>query len=199
MVAISVGEPNEAVVASVEGLGRRLRKARSGRFTVRQLADAAGVSAGIISQVERGQGNPSFRTLYRISQALDLRVGDLIDGQQRPEAAGAAVVRADHRKRLQLGAQGLVYELLTPNLQGHLEMLLTRVSAGFSNENAPFRHEGEECVLLLDGSLEVKVGEVMYQLDTGDAITYDSGLTHWWRNPTDTQALIVGAVTPPSF
>ncbi len=199
MRVIDVGGSNEAVVASVAELGRRLREARSGKFTVRQLADAAGVSSGIISEVERGHGNPSFRTMYRISQALGLRVGDLIDEQRPPPSAGASVVRAHQRKRLQLGTEGLVYELLTPNLQGRLEMLLTRVPAGFSNEADPFQHVGEECVLLLDGSLEVMIGEQMHRLDPGDAITYDSGLAHWWRNPTETDALIVGAVTPPSF
>ena len=157
------------------------------------------MSSGIISEVERGQGNPSFRTLYRISQALGLRIGDLIDDQQRKPTASGAVVRADQRKRLQLGERGLVYQLLTPNLQGRLEMLLTRVSAGFSNEDDPFRHEGEECVLLLEGALDVMVGDRLHHLEAGDAITYDSGTDHWWRNPTDVEAFIVGAVTPPSF
>ncbi len=193
-------EPNQAVAASVVDLGRRLHAARAGRFTVRQLAEAAQVSAGIISEVERGHGNPSFRTLYRISQALGLRVGDLLDDPRRETAAGAAsVVRAHQRKHLRLGSRALVYELLTPNLQGKLEMLLTRVSPGFSNEDEPFLHKGEECVLLLEGSLEVMVGDSFHTLHEGDAITYDSGVSHWWRNPTDVEALIVGAVTPPSF
>jgi transcriptional regulator with XRE-family HTH domain len=183
----------------VTDLGRRLREARAGRFTVKQLADAAGVSAGIISEVERGRGNPSFRTLYRISRALELRIGDLFDDYPEGTTATASVVRAHQRKRLQLGEQGLVYQLLTPDLQGRLEMLLTRVSPGFSNEPDPFRHPGEECVLLLEGTLEVTVGGERYRLHQGDAITYDSGQTHWWQNPTDTEALIVGAVTPPSF
>ena len=176
-----------------------MRSARTGRFTVKQLAEAAGVSTGIISEVERGRGNPSFRTLYQISQALGLRIGDLLDGQREQPEVEAAVVRADQRKRLQLGTHGLVYELLTPDLQGDLEVLLTRVSAGFTNEDAPFEHDGEECVLLLEGSLEVTVGDSLFNLRSGDAITYDSGIRHWWHNPTNDVAVIVGAVTPPSF
>ena len=69
---MSADNSPEAVHEFVADLGQRLREARSGRFTVKELAAAAGVSAGLISEVERGQGNPSFRTLYRISQALDL-------------------------------------------------------------------------------------------------------------------------------
>lgn len=187
------------VEARVTDLGRRLLEARTGRFTVKELAQAAGVSAGLISQVERGHGNPSFRTLYRISQALGLRVGDLFGEEPDHPHAKASVVREDQRKRLQLGNHGLVWELLTPNLQGQLEMLLTRVPAGFSNKEDPFQHRGEECVLLLDGSLEVTVGDQLFELGRGDAVTYDSAQPHWWHNPTDVEALIVGAVTPPSF
>ena len=98
-----------------------------------------------------------------------------------------------------MGEAGLVYQLLTPNLQGRLEMLLTRVLPGFSNEADPFEHVGEECVLVLDGSLEVTVAGKRFRLHAGDAITYDSGLSHWWSNPGDAEALLVGAVTPPSF
>ena len=157
------------------------------------------MSAGIISEVERGRANPAFRTLYRISHALDLRIGDLFEDQPDVPAANATVIHKSQRKRLQLGDHGLVWELLTPNLQGQLEMLLTRVPPGFSNRDDPFQHRGEECVVLLEGSLEVMVGDQKFELGRGDAITYDSGQNHWWHNPTEVEGLIVGAVTPPSF
>lgn len=177
-----------------------MREAREGRFTVRELAAASGVSAGSISEIERGRGNPSFQTLYRVSQALGLQVGDLIGAYQAEGPSTAAtVVKGNRRKRLQMGADGLVHELLTPNLQGELEMLLTVVPAGFSNKDDPFGHVGEECVFVLDGTLEVTVGDETFTLETGDAITYDSGVEHWWRNDSDTDARVVGAVTPASF
>lgn len=181
-------------------LGLRLRAARTGRFTVKELAAAAGVSAGLISEVERGQGNPSFRTLYLISQALGLRVGDLLSPDDDRDQESAQVVRRDQRKILQLGENGLAWQMLTPNLQGKLEVLKTSVPPGFSNEDSPFRHVGEECVFLLSGvALQVVVEDTLFTLEEGDAITYDSGKTHWWSNPTDGHAVVVGVVTPPSF
>lgn len=171
-----------------------------GRFTVRELATAAGVSAGSISEIERGRGNPSFQTLFRVSQALGLQVGDLIGEYEAEDPQrNATVVRRHRRKRLQLGDDGLVHELLTPNLQRDLEMLLTVVPAGFSNEDDVFQHVGEECVFVLEGTLEVQVGSELFQLETGDAITYDSGVEHWWRNTSGHDARVVGAVTPASF
>jgi quercetin dioxygenase-like cupin family protein len=110
------------------------------------------------------------------------------------------VVRRDQRKLLQLGENGLAWQLLTPNLQGRLEVLKTTIPPGFSNREAPFEHEGEECVYLLSGSvLQVTVDEDLFTLEEGDAITYDSGLIHWWSNPSDTNAVVIGVVTPPSF
>ncbi|MDJ0953148.1 MAG: XRE family transcriptional regulator [Acidimicrobiia bacterium] len=193
-------QPAEAVHAHVADIGQRLREARKGRFTVKELAAAAGVSAGLISEVERGQGNPSFRTLYRISQALGIRVGDLLSGDGRSKQAAALLVKRKERKLLQLGEQGLAWQLLTPNLQGKLEVLKTSVPPGFTNKEAPFEHEGEECVYLLSGeSLEITVDDELFTLEEGDAITYDSGKSHWYHNPTRTNAVVLGVVTPPSF
>jgi mannose-6-phosphate isomerase-like protein (cupin superfamily) len=108
-------------------------------------------------------------------------------------------VRAADRVRLQFGSEGLVYELLTPDLHGRLEMLQTRIPAGFDNLTNPFQHEGEECVLVLEGRLCVTMAGETHELATGDAITYDASQPHSWENRTNEEALIVGAVTPPSF
>jgi transcriptional regulator with XRE-family HTH domain len=193
-------QAREAVHAYVADIGQRLREARNGRFTVKELAAAAGVSAGLISEVERGQGNPSFRTLYRISQALGIRVGDLLaEGGQKVHKA-AHLVKRHERKLLQLGEHGLAWQLLTPNLQGRLEVLKTSVPPGFTNEEAPFSHNGEECVYLLSGeTLQITVDNERFTLEEGDAITYDSGKFHWYHNPTRTNAVVLGVVTPPSF
>src|SRR5690349_22782539 len=104
----------------VRALGVALRTARRDRgMTVEGLAAAAGVSSGLISQLERGQGNPAFLTLRRLAEALGLPVAHFVQG---PPSSGI-LVRADQRKRLHLPDADLVCELLTPCLQGNLEVL----------------------------------------------------------------------------
>lgn len=179
-------------------LGEMIRRERSGRFTVQELAESAGISTGSLSQIERGKANPSFRTLQKIATALGLRIGDLVEASTGA-VNGPMVVRQAERARLQLGFDGLVYELITPNLRGALEMLQTRIPPGFSNQSNPFGHQGEECVLVMEGDLVVGVGDEIHELSSGDAITYDPSVPHWWANQTDTEATVVGAVTPPSF
>ena len=190
-------ESEVATDAATRRLGEEIRRARTGRYTVNELAKKAGVSVGLLSQVERGLGNPSFKTLSKIANALDLRIGQLVESAT--VAGSAGVVRKDDRTSFKFGSEGLVYELLTPSLRGRLEMLQTTVPPGFTNEDDPFQHEGEECVLLLAGELSVDIGGERHTLGAGDAVTYDSGRPHWWQNATDEPALIVGAVTPPSF
>jgi mannose-6-phosphate isomerase-like protein (cupin superfamily) len=110
------------------------------------------------------------------------------------------VVRADQRKRLHLPTEdGLIYELLTPDLGGKLEVLRSQIPAGFNNRDRPFQHAGEECVHLLSGTLQVGIAGRRYELAEGDSITYDSSVPHWWVNASGAGAEIIGAVTPPSF
>lgn len=179
-------------------IGAVIRDRRKGRYTVKQLAAASGVSIGVLSEVERGLGNPSYKTLHKIAEALDIQIGELVDDDAGRHST-SGVVRAAERTRLQFGSEGLVYELLTPGLRGRLEMLQTRIPAGFDNLTNPFRHDGEECVLVVEGHLHVTLAGETHELATGDAITYDASQPHAWENRTEDEALIVGAVTPPSF
>ena len=184
----------------VVGLGRSLKAARLERgLTVEGLAREAGVSTGLISQLERGLGNPSFLTLQRLAETLELPFGHFMQG---PQPVGGMVVRADQRKRLivpHAGEAEIVHELLTPDLRGSLEVLRTSVPAGWSNEAQPFHHPGEECVHVLSGRLHVTVGASIFDLEDGDSITYDSATPHWYHNRSEEPVTIIGAVTPPSF
>lgn len=182
----------------VAGLGRTVKSARLDKgLTVEQLARQAGVSTGLISQLERGRGNPSFLILQRLAEALELPFGHFMQG---PTPQGGMVVRANERKRLIVPhPTEIVHELLTPDLRGSLEVLRTSVPAGWSNREQPFHHPGEECVHVLSGRLQVTVGPSSFDLDEGDSITYDSSTVHWYENSGEGPALIIGAVTPPSF
>jgi transcriptional regulator with XRE-family HTH domain len=199
---VTTKHPHEDTPDTTEGdlarIGEVIRDRRKGRFTVKQLAAASGVSIGVLSEVERGIGNPSYKTLHKLAQALGVQIGELVDDAAGPRSR-SGVVRAADRVRLQFGSEGLVYELLTPDLHGRLEMLQTRIPAGFDNLTNPFQHEGEECVLVLEGRLCVTMAGETHELATGDAITYDASQPHSWENRSNEEALIVGAVTPPSF
>lgn len=192
------GRTTDPDAAIVIGLGRAIKAARRGRnLTVERLGREAGVSTGLISQLERGRGNPSFLTLQRLAEALELPFGHFMQG---PQSQGGMVVRADQRKRLIMPhTTEIVHELLTPDLRGSLEVLRTSVPPGWSNQDQPFHHSGEECVHVLSGTLQVTVGTSTFDLAEGDSITYPSATLHWYENHSSEPAVIIGAVTPPSF
>lgn len=191
MTEVSGDEPHE--------LGEIVRSLRAAAgLSLNALASASGVSAGLLSQIERGNGNPSYNTLIKLAQALGVGVGEFFGGSD-PQPQHVELVRAGARRRLLLSEHDLVYELLTPSLNGQLGMIRAQIGAGWSNESAPFVHEGEECVVLVEGELLVVVGGERYELSVGDSITYDASIPHWYQNTTQVGAALIGAMTPPSF
>lgn len=183
----------------MQQLGRLVRGLRADAgLTLVELAEAADVSAGLISQIERGQGNPSYNTLIKLAHALNVKVGEFFGGQE-PEQKAAGVVRAGSRRRLLLSERDMVYELLTPSMNGKLGMIRAQIAAGWSNEAVPYVHDGEECIVVVEGSLVVVIGGERYVLNEGDSLTYDASAPHWYANVEQRPAVLIGAMTPPSF
>jgi transcriptional regulator with XRE-family HTH domain len=172
-----------------------LQLRREGGYSIATLAAMADLSPGLLSQIERGQGNPSLTTLIKLSQALNVPVGRFFGSPD--ESSG--LVRRQDRRRLQVAEDNLVYELLTPHMRGQLGVVRAQIAAGWDNEAAPFLHAGEECVTIVRGELQVSVNGQQYLLQEGDSLTYDSALPHWYRNATEHDAALIGAMTPPSF
>lgn len=181
--------------AVMKSLGELLRDARVGRYTIEELARRSNVSAGRISQIERGIGNPSLETLMRLAASLDLRFGSLFASEGTEEQA---VVRCHERKKLDVPGQGLVYEMLTPNVQGALEIFVLEIPPGYDGAGHPQMHRGEKFIHVENGRLTVAVAERTWTLATGDSITFDARDAHFVRNEAGDTASLLVVVTPPT-
>lgn len=197
-MATKILKPVRAVGApTLDQLGKTLQTTReSRRLTLTALASRSKVSIGMLSQIERGQANPSFVTMSKIAGALGIPMSSFLDGS-KPNRNH--VVRVKDRRRLVFPEIGLTYQLLTPDLNRDLELLLIEVAPGLSTRNRVFSHEGEESGMLLQGTLEVHVDGEIEVLNEGDSISFLSKLPHWYRNPGKKKAIAVWAITPPSF
>lgn len=181
------------------GLGdhvRRLRLERS--MTLEEVSTKSGCSVGSLSQLERGKGNPAFFTLVKIAHALNVPVARLlhVDKTLQP------VVRRGEGRRLNPHAtpeNGAVYELLTPDLDRALEVVRYELPVGLSTEETPFVHGGEEAGIILRGVQEININGVLYRLEAGDAISFQSTLPHWFRNPGPEVVEGLFVCTPPTF
>ncbi len=183
---------------TVQAVGKEIKRLRKLRGrTLEQLASGAGVSAGLLSQVERGQGNPSFNTLVQVAHALGIPVARLMAGEQ----LSSPVVRREDRRRLNLGGTDhlVLMELLTSRLDSALEAIRIVAEPGYTSEDTPFVHDGEEFGIVLEGTHAVNVGGAHYVLQAGDSISYSSTIPHWYENPGDVTSVSLWVVTPPSF
>lgn len=178
-------------------IGASLRRARQRReLTLRQVADAAGVTESFLSQVERDIASPSIATLRRIAVALDTSIGTILE-EAGPH--GQLVRRADRRVVTYPGLAARD-EFLTDGSGGRLQVIVSVVESGGGTGPEAYTHESDEEVLIvLEGSLDLWVGDEHHRLDEGDAIRYSSRVPHRNENPGPGTARILFVITPPSF
>jgi transcriptional regulator with XRE-family HTH domain len=178
-------------------LGPRIRSLRQARkVTLRALAERAGVTESFLSQVEREVTSPSIASVQRIARALDLGIAELFVD----DAPLGRVVRRAERRRIAYPGLGAVDEFLTVGRAGRLEVIISTIDVGGGTGDEPYTHESdEEVVIVLEGRLELWVGDEAHLLEEGDAITYSSRQPHRNRNPGPGPAVVLFCATPPSF
>lgn len=187
-----------------DDLGGRIRELRQqSKLNLNQLAELTLTSPSLLSQIERGRASPSIASLRRIAAALRLPVSDLLQVQagRRTEAKPEnieTIIRPAYRKTLKIAGSDVIYELLSPDLNGRIEF----VSAVFPpHAQLPnlMKHQGEEDVLCLKGSVHIVYGNDDCVLRRGDSVSYDSSAPHRAENQSDVPAVLLVAICPPSF
>ena len=92
------------------------------------------------------------------------------------------------------------YELVTPDLNRRLEILYLHISPGeTSGEEAVVDPPGEKCVFVLNGTLEFRVSESLFELNQGDSIYFPANFPHSWRGVAEERIEVIIVMTPPSF
>ena len=186
-------------LTEISDLGEKINHLRIMQgMSVHELARLSGVSAGMISQIERGIANPSFNVISRLASALNFQLGILFE-QKNPQRKGC-VIRKTDRQRINVPDPNFLFELLTPNLGYDLEFVWVESAPGSTTQDSPFSHEGQECGLVLQGMLEIHIGGECFLLQAGDSITIeDCRVPHWYHNIGQESVLSVWAITPPTF
>jgi quercetin dioxygenase-like cupin family protein len=151
-------------------------------LSLRDLAERSGVSAPMLSQVERGTTSPTLAVAARIATGLDLSLSQLL----RLDEDGHVVVvrRGQGRKRRRSGHR---VEELTPPLPGQrADVSLHRLGPGAVTGGAddPPIHEpgSRETAVVLEGTVTLAVDGQRYQLRAGDSVTFDADLPHHFEN-----------------
>jgi transcriptional regulator with XRE-family HTH domain len=181
-----------------ESLGAKLRHLRTAReLTIAQLAERAGVSSGLISQIERGNSNPSIRTLQRLRAALGVNLWEFLDDRSStasgeagaPEASKFVRRKAD-RPRIIVGATRLVKELLSPRNDRNLRFMIISLPPGGESEDVIIG-QGEKGGLVTQGRVRLTVGAEDSDLMEGDSFQFPSSITHKLSNPFEHPAEVI--------
>jgi transcriptional regulator with XRE-family HTH domain len=181
-------------------LGDRIRARRKElRLSQGDLAEGAGMTASFISQVERGVTSPSIDSLYKISQALDVPVFHFL---LEPEVQ-SPVVRYHERIRITWPWAGpeLTFQLLSPSTSQRLEAFMTEWKPGEpgSVSSAGFGDATEEFIYVLEGQLEVRLGQDVHLLGPGDTVCFGGLLLRGMQPRGDQTVRFISVITPPGF
>lgn len=195
-------------MAKTLSLGAKIRKRRKDRkLTLTELSRECNISPSFLSQIERDQAKPSVGTLHSIADKLGVTLAEFFEdtnttpenGSSRPAEPPAHIVRAGHRKVLVYPNSGIRNELVSPDLQRAIQMMWVVIPPGETTGDVPLVHDGEECGLVVQGRVGIWVGDEYYELGPGDAIYQKSTIPHRSRNIGESEAIVVVAITPPSF
>jgi XRE family transcriptional regulator, regulator of sulfur utilization len=182
-------------------IGSRVRLLREAMdLSLRDLAERSGVSAPMLSQVERGETSPTLQVATRIAAGLDLRLSQLL---RLDEDGAVTIVRAGERRQGPTGpgrTGGHRYEVLTAPLPGQRAELSRHVlspGAATGGPGDPPMHEpgSRETTLVESGRVVLHCDGAEHELATGDCVTFDADLPHHFENPGPDEATFLGVVS----
>lgn len=173
-------------------IGARLRAARKARsLTLDQVAQAAGLTKGFVSRLERDDVSPSVASLVAVCDVLGLRVGDLFDPPL------TSVLRAGEGRLINFGGHGAVERLVTPGTQTSLEVIHSVIEPGGGGGEELYALACEaECVYVLRGVIQIVLESGAEQLSAGDAMTFPGSALHTWRNSSDEACEVLWVLAP---
>ncbi len=178
-------------------LGANLKALRMIKgLKLRDLSGRVGCSESLISKIENGVALPSVTVLHKIVSALNVSMAALFADEN---ADRGIVARGGKRPAFSIDKAGSQLERLIPAEGRHLLEGNLHILAPGGGSEGLLSHDGEEVGFVVEGELELTVGDRTYLLAAGDSFTFRSEIPHSYRNPAKKHARIVWVSTPPTF
>jgi transcriptional regulator with XRE-family HTH domain len=179
-------------------IGARVKALReSSSLSLRELAGRCGVSAPMLSQVERGETSPTLAVAARIASGLELRLSQLL---RLDEDGAVTVARAGNRPRGGNPRRGHRFEVLSlaqPGQRAELSRHTLAPGGATGAADDPPMHEpgSRETALIERGSVVLVCDGHRHELGAGDCVTFDADLPHHFENPTGEEAAFLAVVS----
>lgn len=165
-------------------------------MTIREFAEYAGISTSLISQIERGQANPSLSVLELIAQALNVPLFTLFINDIDIDSLISR--KKDRKKVYRENNDHIVYDVLTPDfMKARIELLIMDLNAHSSTTESHFSHEDkEEIAVVMKGQAYVELEGTEYLLEEGDVVRIPPNVKHRFSNKRDEPNHILFVLTP---
>ncbi len=174
-------------------LGGKIRELRLKKgYTLKEMSKITGFSTALLSQIENNVVSPPITTLWRIAEALGVKIACFF--QESPEEnVDYTLVRKGEGKptaRRETYPNLSFYSLAFGKLNRKMDPYLVIFD---KDEKCPqsVSHEGEEFIYVLEGKLKLKLGDRTFELEEGDSIYYDSRVSHCVEGKKGTKFIAV--------
>jgi len=176
--------------------GDKIRTVRERKGTTfREVAEKAGVSESLVSQIERKKVSPAIDTLLAIADALEIDLEYLFSDFRKERAV--RIVRSGERQVI--SRPGVIYKRFAPldGVQAGVEAYELELEPEAETGNDEYGHEGSELGIVVEGKAELIVGSVKYVLEPGDSASFASDFPHRLLNTGNCQLRMYWVLTPP--
>ncbi|MDR3410093.1 MAG: cupin domain-containing protein [Formivibrio sp.] len=179
-------------------VGTRLKMVReSCGISQRELAKRAGVTNASISLIEQNRVSPSISSLKKVLDGIPMSMVDFFTSDQ-PPAEPVHVFRAAEQP--DVGGGGIQMRLIGAGTDNRQIGLLREVYApGADTGKEMYKHDGQECGVVIQGTIELTIDTQVHILEAGDGYYFPSTQPHRFRNIGKTEALVISANNPPTL
>jgi XRE family transcriptional regulator, regulator of sulfur utilization len=194
-MAATAAKPKPATSFANGAVGPRVRALRESMdLSLRDLSERSGVSAPMLSQVERGETSPTLAIAEKIAAGLELTLSQLL---RLDEDRHVVIVRSGERRARRRG--GHLVEELTPPLPGQrADVSVHTLAPGAATggpADPPIHEPGSrETAVVLGGKVDLFIDGARHQLGADDSVTFDADLPHHFENNGSTEARLVAVV-----
>lgn len=181
-------------------IARRVRELRDARgWSLEALAERSQVSRSNISLIERGQSSPTATVLDKLATALNVTLASLFEQPDTTFTEPSPISRADEQSVWTDPASGYVRRNLSPAARSPIQLVEVRFPAGrrVAYETGARDTEIHQQVWIIEGAMEMTVGDRRWRLETGDCLAMRLDGPVSYRNPTRKPARYLVALTSP--
>ncbi len=175
---------------------REFRKSQ--KMTIKELAELSGMSISYISQIERGEIDPSLSSLRKIAAGLQVPMYMLLDDVV---VMGNLTIRKDQQVITYSEDHNVSYRFLTPvpspTYSPEAMLVEFEIAAHAQDTQVPIRHHSEEMAYVTEGQLTVQIGDTDVILNPGDSTVIQKDLPHIYKNNGDVPAKGISSMSPP--